>query len=930
MDSSVETDSSRAVFESEQNTIMERCDEKGTPAQVQEIEETHPRDGMPEWKWATTKLVICLLSLIYGYDIGNVANIQADIYKAFGQIDVLPSLSYTAALASPVEVAQIMGLIGMCYSLGLIAGPVIGGAFAQNIHATWRWAFYINLPIAGACLLAVIFLMPSYKAPSILSATQRLWKIDLIGSVLHAVAVVMLNIALTLSGAFGRYTILFLTAGIAALVGGVLLAHQVAITTSESHVMGYEAIIAFGVGLGLTHGMSVANTVLPREHRFDAAALMNMAQIGSIAIILGVAGCVFQNVGMNLLESTVATYEAETGIDLNLTSHDLRQALGGLASPLWESGNAEFEYFAVEAVTRTITRIFNVILAAGAVCIAGALLMRWEKLEFKAPESMTMSSSSSATTALSRSRSLRQPTAGLNRTQKKDETGKDTNNKDATATAPARTTSPTRLPKPGGSTIASRKRAGTVGTGTGNGNGNGIPSTTTATNPSAAGTKPRPVSGVFGRLSTVAANGHQDDQADKADVQVDIHILEALTNLLQTTTYSHLPTPVPRERDRELPDKDTATTNERTYPREVDRNGPHLSDDSAPPAAALSRIDSLHVHHHDDNYSSNSSREQEAHSPVQHPNTSSLSRSSTTTAARSTRPGATDDAPRLRPAFSTLQQHYSPARNVAPKPLTSSILAPPSPSRLPANVAISSETARLQTELLQLHLLHRDADAVTAEWHASARERLGCRFAELAGADAEVGRAEAEAVEARNLAALEAWGGGRGLEDKIQILDSVVSGVWSLGEPGGRYARVVRQFEKWTDRMVQSVEARRKAGGLGALMDDDKVAFVGELDPAWKDEVASVSRKLDLWRRQLTQLGDGLPRGRDDEVQQQSSLARILSGCRGQVGDMLAELSVMEQIERDAIAQETAWIRRMNCDDDENDTPRAGAIWRAL
>ncbi|KUI65218.1 Putative HC-toxin efflux carrier TOXA [Cytospora mali] len=560
MAAGVENNRSTQVLKSEQNTLVDGRAGASTPTQIQE---KHPRDGMPEWKWATTKLVICSLSLIYGYDIGNVANIQADIYKAFGNIDILPwvalafptanmaciplarrltgifdlrlilsgsvivffvgaaicatsrdmnaliagrvvngigacgvyqcSLSYSTAFASPVEVAKIMGLIGMCYSLGLIGGPVIGGAFAQNIHATWRWAFYINLPIAGACLLAVVFLMPSYKAPSILSVTQRLWKSDLIGCVLHAAAVVLLNVALTLSGAvwrwtsgsaiaawvvcglvwaiylaqqafclgttpehrafpvhllthrtvgllflttcmiavchgvalyylplfyafaegygslttavhllpyicvfifssilagillpkLGRYNILFLTAGAAALIGGALLAHQVAITTSVSHVMGFEAIIAFGVGLGLTHGMSVANTVLPREHRFDAAALMNMAQIGSIAVILGVAGCIFQNVGMDLLRDTVTTYEARTGADLNLTSHDLRQALGGVASPLWESGDAEIEYLAVGAVTRTITRIFNIILAAGGVCIAGALLMRWEKLEFK-------------------------------------------------------------------------------------------------------------------------------------------------------------------------------------------------------------------------------------------------------------------------------------------------------------------------------------------------------------------------------------------------------------------------------------------------------------------------------------------------------------------------------------------------------------------
>lgn len=265
--------------------------------------------------------------------------------------------------------------------------------------------------------------------------------------------------------------------------------------------------------------------------------------------------------------------------------------------------------------------------------------------------------------------------------------------------------------------------------------------------------------------------------------------------------------------------------------------------------------------------------------------------------------------------------------------MTSSYLAPPTPSKLPANIALSSETSRLQTELLQLHLLHRDADAVAASWHASARERLGWRFAGLAEADAEVGREEAAVEVARNVAALKAWGGGGGtkiLEDKIQALDEVLSGLWSLGEPGGRYARAVKKFEKWVDQMTAAVDARRRAGGLGALMESGEVAFVGELDHAWRDEVSSLARKLDGWRRQLAQLEDGLPDEEVVEDGQASSLVRILTGCRSQVCDMLAELDIIEHIERDAIAQEAAWIQRMSREDEADDTPGIGAIWRAF
>jgi hypothetical protein len=225
---------------------------------------------------------------------------------------------------------------------------------------------------------------------------------------------------------------------------------------------------------------------------------------------------------------------------------------------------------------------------------------------------------------------------------------------------------------------------------------------------------------------------------------------------------------------------------------------------------------------------------------------------------------------------------------------------------------------------------------VAAAWHASAEQRLGQRFADLASRDDEVSKEEAEVEEARNLAALMAWGGSKGLDGKIQVLEVVLSGVWSLGEPTGRYARAVRKFEKWADQTRRAVEARRADGGLGALMDDGEVGFVPGLDPAWKEEVSFMARKLDSWRRHLgqLQLEGGVFGGDEDEDLESCSLARILAGCRSQVHGMLAELDLMEQIERDALAQETAWIRRMNRgDDDDNDgsdTPRAGAIWRAF
>ncbi|KAL7627021.1 hypothetical protein AAE478_003797 [Parahypoxylon ruwenzoriense] len=271
-----------------------------------------------------------------------------------------------------------------------------------------------------------------------------------------------------------------------------------------------------------------------------------------------------------------------------------------------------------------------------------------------------------------------------------------------------------------------------------------------------------------------------------------------------------------------------------------------------------------------------------------------------------------------RPAFNTHQQHYSPAKSLAPKPLTSTFLAPPSPSKLPSNVAISSETSRLQTELLQLSLLHRDAAAVDAEWHESARHKLGLRFTRLVAENEALLQRERDSVEARNLSALARWGSrpGLGLEGKIQILDEVLNGVWQLGEPGGRYQRVVQDFEAWADRVADIVAAQRD-GNIDALVDGDEVKFLGELDKGWKRDYTGLLRRLEGWQASLRELdlGDDSAVGSNEEKEEEkenTGLARILRGCRALVRDMLAELAVMEQIERMADRAEDEWIERMN------------------
>ncbi|PSN69750.1 MFS general substrate transporter [Corynespora cassiicola Philippines] len=70
------------------------------------------------------------------------------------------------------ERGKWFSFISAMWSIGTVAGPLLGGGFAQNV--SWRWVFWINLPFIGiGSVMITLFLNLNYKTDGFLAKLGR-------------------------------------------------------------------------------------------------------------------------------------------------------------------------------------------------------------------------------------------------------------------------------------------------------------------------------------------------------------------------------------------------------------------------------------------------------------------------------------------------------------------------------------------------------------------------------------------------------------------------------------------------------------------------------------------------------------------------------------------------------------------------------------
>jgi EmrB/QacA subfamily drug resistance transporter len=66
---------------------------------------------------------------------------------------------------APAERAKYQGLFAAVYGLASIVGPTIGGWITDQF--SWRWTFFVNLPVGAVAAIAIFLELPNFKSPGV-------------------------------------------------------------------------------------------------------------------------------------------------------------------------------------------------------------------------------------------------------------------------------------------------------------------------------------------------------------------------------------------------------------------------------------------------------------------------------------------------------------------------------------------------------------------------------------------------------------------------------------------------------------------------------------------------------------------------------------------------------------------------------------------
>ncbi|MER7245004.1 MDR family MFS transporter [Kribbella sp. NPDC000426] len=216
------------------------------------------------------------------------------------------------------ERGKYQGVMGSVFGVSTVAGPLLGGLFVD--HLSWRWAFYVNIPLGIVVLIVASITLPSVKA-----AVGP--KIDYLGILFIALAATGLTLVTTWGGNEYDWTspvIISMAIGSLVALGLFILVERRAaepllpLRLFRSGVFTVCAVMSFIIGFAMLGGVTYLPTYLQFVHGASAteSGLQMLPLVCGLLVASIVTGQTISKTGRYRLFPIVGTILIGVGLFL--------------------------------------------------------------------------------------------------------------------------------------------------------------------------------------------------------------------------------------------------------------------------------------------------------------------------------------------------------------------------------------------------------------------------------------------------------------------------------------------------------------------------------------------------------------------------------------------------------------------------------------